>query len=66
MKIKNENIGVLGAGFTQRLNALGAEARVQLLLVDPEAGRKTHQCRSQKTAEQDGNQNLGDEFWQCG
>jgi len=66
MKIKNENIRVLGARLAQRLDTLGAEARVQFFFVDPEAGGETHQRGSQKTAEQDGNQNLRREFWQCG
>ena len=43
-----------------------AESRIQLLLVHAEAGRKPHQGRTQKTANQDGDQNLGREFWQCG
>ncbi len=66
MKIENENIRLAGPRFSQCLKAAGIESRIQLLLIHAVAGGKTHQCRAQKTADQDRDQDLGCEFWQCG
>lgn len=65
-KIKGKKIGFVRSRFSQGLNALRTESRIQLFFVDPEAGSNTDQRRTEKASDQDGDQNLGCEFWQCG
>ena len=65
-KIENEKIAVAGSCFSHDLDAPMTESRIQLVLVYAKARRKTNQRRSEKTANENGNQNLGCEFWQCG
>src|SRR5579872_6219889 len=65
-KIENEKIAITLYVVAHGLDTAMAEACIQFLLIHSEARRKTHQHRSEKAPNEDSNQNLGYEFWQCG
>ena len=66
LNIKGKKIGFVCSRFSQGLDALRAESRIQLFFVDPEAGSNTHQRGTEKASDQGSDQNFGCEFWQCG
>jgi hypothetical protein len=66
LNIKGKKIGFVCSCFSQGLDALRTEPRIQLLFVDPEAGSNAHERRTEKASDHDSDQNLGCEFWQCG